>query len=141
MPTKPTYEVQRGEVIKTLEFTGRVAPVVEEELFFRASGYVEEIFVERNAWVQAGDVLAELEVTDLKNQLAQAEAALESAVANYEQRVAEAEAALHIAELGLAITQADDPDPQVVIAEVGVERAKAFLDEQQRNYEDALAHP
>ena len=43
VPTKPTYVVQRGEVVKTLEFSGRVSPVVEEELFFRTGGYVAHV--------------------------------------------------------------------------------------------------
>jgi len=31
VPVKPTYRVQRGEVIDSIEFSGRIAPVVEEE--------------------------------------------------------------------------------------------------------------
>ncbi len=35
VPEKPTYVVQRGAVTKSLEFTGRVAPVEQQDLFFR----------------------------------------------------------------------------------------------------------
>jgi HlyD family secretion protein len=97
VPARPTYEVQRGEVVNTLEFRGRVAPVIEEELFFRSSGYVGTIYVERDEMVQAGDLLAELETTDLKNQLAQARADLEAIQRSAEQRLGEAQANLRLA--------------------------------------------
>jgi hypothetical protein len=35
VPVKPTYRVQLGEVVDIIQFTGRIAPVVEQELFFR----------------------------------------------------------------------------------------------------------
>jgi RND family efflux transporter MFP subunit len=124
VPTKPTYEVQRGEVVNTLQFTGRIAPVVEEELFFRTDGYVDAVYVERDGWVHAGDILAELEVTDLKNQLAQAETALALAISNNEQRVAEAEATLRIAELRLAQARAGDSNLQIARAEAEQDRGQ-----------------
>jgi RND family efflux transporter MFP subunit len=138
IPTKPTYEVQRGEIVQLSEFTGRVSPVTEEELFFRTAGYVGTVYVKRDDWVEAGDVLAELEVTDLKNQLAQAEASLESAISNNEQRMAEAQASLEAAELNLAITKANDPSLELVIAEVDLERAQAGLAEAREEYLKAL---
>jgi RND family efflux transporter MFP subunit len=138
VPTKPTYEVQRGEIVKISEFTGRVSPVIEEELFFRTSGYVGTVYVKRDDWVEAGDVLAELEVTDLKNQLAQAEASLESAISNNEQRTVEAEASLQAAELNLAITKANGPGVDLVVAEVNLERAQTSLADAREEYLKAL---
>jgi multidrug resistance efflux pump len=137
VPDNPTYVVQRGEVSRVLEFTARVSPVSEEELVFRTSGYVGEVFVERDDWVEAGDLLAELEVTDLKNQLLQAEAALESTVSSNEQQIAEAQASLRTAELNLAIAEASDPAPQIVSAEVALERAQMALADAQEAYNKA----
>lgn len=127
VPTKPTYTVQRGEVVKKVEFTGRIAPVVEKELFFRTSGYVGAVYVKRDAQVRQGDLLAELEITDLKNQLAQAEAALAAAIANNEQAIADAETNLRIAELTLAQTRANDPSGEVLAATIALERAQHYL--------------
>jgi RND family efflux transporter MFP subunit len=121
VPIKPTYQVQRGEVIKTVEFSGRIAPITEEELFFRTSGYVGAVYVERDDWVQEGDVLAELETADLKNQLAQAQADLESVRYNSTRLLAEAEANLKIAELRLAQARARYPD--LTAAEVALRQA------------------
>lgn len=123
IPTKPTYVVERGEVVKKIDFTGRVAPVIEQELFFRASGYVDVVYFKRNQVVAAGDLLAELEVTDLKNALAQADAALATTMANNDERIAEAEASLAATELRLAQAKVQDPSPNVTIAQVNLERA------------------
>ncbi len=78
VPTNPTYTVQRGTVINEMQFTARVAPVLEEELFFKMGGYVDKVYVRRGDEVKKGDLLAELEVTDLKNQITQKEAELQS---------------------------------------------------------------
>ena len=45
MPTplvasKPTYQVERGEVVNQLLLRGRIAPVKERELFFQSAGRV-----------------------------------------------------------------------------------------------------
>ncbi len=116
VPVKPTYEVQRGEVVKIVQFTGRIAPVVEEELFFRTAGYVEALYVERNDHVQAGDLLAELETSDLQNQLAQARADLEAVQFSFERQLAEAQASLKIAELRLEQAHARFPELTAAIS-------------------------
>jgi len=58
VPEKPTYTVQRGPVVKTVEFRGRVSPVTEEELFFEVQlphGYDEgSIIVPHVHWVPTG---------------------------------------------------------------------------------------
>lgn len=141
VPIKQTFTVQRGEVVETVEFTGRIAPVVEEELFFRTSGYVEAIHVQKGDPVKAGSILAELEATDLKNQLAQAEASLKAAQSKNDQQIAEAKANLRAAELRLAQLRVSDPSPQVVIAEVALERARTAHAEALDEYNKSLNRP
>jgi HlyD family secretion protein len=85
VPEKPTYTVQLGTVIETLEFTGRASPVQEQELFFETAGNVGEVYVSRGDWVTTGDVLAELEVGDLQKQLDQKKISLETAQLRLEQ--------------------------------------------------------
>jgi RND family efflux transporter MFP subunit len=66
---KPTYTVQRGEVVEMVKFNGRIVPTVEQELFFRASGYVRKVYIKRGDNVKAGQVLADLEgFEDLERQ-------------------------------------------------------------------------
>jgi multidrug efflux pump subunit AcrA (membrane-fusion protein) len=85
VPEKPTYTVQRGTVVETLEFTGRASPVQEQELFFETSGNVGEVYVARGDWVKTGDVLAELEISDVEKQLAQKKISLETSQLRLEQ--------------------------------------------------------
>lgn len=141
VPVKPTYQVQRGEVVKSIQFTGRIAPVVEEELFFRTSGYVGTVYVKRNQQVKTGDLLGELETTDLQNQLAQAQAELEAIQISAGRQITEATAALKIAELRLATIKAENPDLQVISAEAGLEWAQNALQDAQRAHLNAQARP
>jgi RND family efflux transporter MFP subunit len=64
VPTKPTYEVQRGEITKVLQFNGRISPIIEEGLFFRTSGRVRNVYVTKGQDITEGQVLADLEYLD-----------------------------------------------------------------------------
>lgn len=67
---KPTYVVQRGEVVQTVSLTGRIAPVDQQPLFFLIDGRVRQVYVQDGDAVKTGDVIADLEgVTDLQRQL------------------------------------------------------------------------
>src|SRR5688572_15221656 len=79
VPTKPVYEVQRGEVVEKIEFTGRVAPVLEQELFFRTDGRVRNVYAKRDDVVEEGQVLADLEIDNLERDLSSAILDLERA--------------------------------------------------------------
>ncbi len=145
VPEKPTYSVQRGTVVKTLEFRGRVSPVTEQELFFETDGYVRAVHVAQGDLVQASDLLAELEIGDLENQLAQAEVALQTAELRLSQAeqenadaLAEARIALKKAELALAQTQAQDAHSDVTIAYVSLTQAQEAVADAEREYQESL---
>ena len=65
VPDKPIYQVHRGEVVRKIEFAGRVTPVLQQALFFRTAGRVENLFVKRGDAVTAGELLADLDTDDL----------------------------------------------------------------------------
>ena len=70
VPSKPTFVVQSGDIIREYQFTGRVSPVVEEEIFFRSGGRVRNVYFDEGQAVAAGDVIADLEfLDDLERQL------------------------------------------------------------------------
>ncbi len=121
VPTNPTYIVERGEVVDKLQVSGRITPVTEEELFFRAAGYVGMVYVETDDWVQQGDLLAELETTDLENQLTQAKTDLEAVQFNAARRLVEAQAELKIVELRLEQARVRLPD--LTAAEIALRQA------------------
>jgi len=138
VPSNPTYVVQRGDVIRLLQFSGRVAPVLEEELFFKTSGYVDEVYIRRNDEVQEGDLLAELEVTDLKNQITQKEAELQSVQMDYDRRVTEAQNSVRAAELNLAKLEASTSETSIISARINLERSRIRLAEARDEYNKSL---
>src|SRR5512143_94343 len=105
---KPTYIVQRGSVTKSLEFTGRVDPVKQQDLFFRTDGFVRSVKVERNDQIKAGDLLADLEIGDLENQLAEAQLKLKEAERTSDTALADAEVEWEKARLQLQKKLAED---------------------------------
>ena len=138
VPSNPTYVVQLGDVIRLLQFSGRVAPVLEEELFFKTSGYVDEVYIRRNDDVQEGDLLAELEVTDLKNQITQKEAELQSVQMDHERRITEAGNSVRAAELNLAKLEASTSESSIISARINLERTRLRLDEARDEYNKSL---
>ncbi len=57
IPTKPTYTVERGEVVEELQFSARVAPVVQEELFFRTDGRVRCVYADDGDSFEEGQIV------------------------------------------------------------------------------------
>lgn len=137
VPVKPTYKVQRGEIVDEITFSGRISPVVEEELFFRASGRVRAVFAKRNDMVTEGQVLAELEIDGLERELNSAQLQLERANVLFAEAEREWEYQREVAEINLekarvrlASLQAQgSPDVAAVTAqELDVELAQLALE-------------
>jgi len=137
VPVKPTYTVKRGEIVKELEFSGRIAPVIEEDLFFRNSGRVRSIFSKRNELVKEGQILAELEIDPLERELESAELELERAKVRLEQAqdahaydLAVAEANLEMARIRLdALRSEAVPDKtQIALQEKEIELQELALE-------------
>lgn len=129
---KPTYEVQRGEVVRYFEFPARVMPVEQVELFFRVDGRVRNVFVDRGDRVEAGEILADLEnLQDLEVQRTFDQLALRRA-----------EVALEVAQRNLAFTLetvpewSDDYEYRVDLDEYAVELAQIELDEMTLRMQD-----
>jgi multidrug efflux pump subunit AcrA (membrane-fusion protein) len=133
IPEKPTYTVKSGLVVDSLSFTGRVAPVIEEELFFRETGRVKKVYVERNQMIEEGTLLGELENDDLLRQLAQAELDLEAAEINLKEAQASRQYSIDIAEIDLKVKKLqaqktaaslESLDLDLQVAELDLEEAK-----------------
>ncbi|MCB0085785.1 MAG: efflux RND transporter periplasmic adaptor subunit [Caldilineaceae bacterium] len=144
VPTKPTYTVKKGEIVDELEFSGRITAVDEEDLFFRTSGRVRNLFFKRDDLVKEGDVIADLEIDDLERELISVQLELERAqvvldkaqtALEFSQR--EAQANVDIAEIQLAQLQRASPpnrddiaiqQKRVELAQMEVERLSAGVD-------------
>ncbi|MCX6047375.1 MAG: biotin/lipoyl-binding protein [Chloroflexi bacterium] len=105
VPTKPTYKVQKGEVVDELTFSGRISPVLENELYFRTDGRVRTVFSKRNDVVKKGTVIAELENDALERDLKSAELELERGTVTLEAAKRELDFSIKIAQNNLDIEQ------------------------------------
>jgi macrolide-specific efflux system membrane fusion protein len=117
IPTKPTYTVQLGEIVNQLDFTGRIVPVVQEELSFTSGGHVDKVFVKKGDQVTKGQILAQLDTGNRDFDLKRAQIHLD------------------MANINLELTKLNTPsyaktyDLQVQIQEKNVELAQLALDE------------
>jgi len=141
---KPTYTVKLGEIVDELTFSGRISAVDQEDLFFRSGGRVRALFFKRNDMVEAGDVIAELEIDNLERELISANLDLERAEVRLESALRElgydqenAEAGLEIAQIQLAQLRNQIPineedvaiqERRVIMAEVSVNRLSHGVD-------------
>ena len=78
--TVDTLTVKKGTVTKMVTATGTVQPLTEVEVGTQVSGEVEKIYVDYNSVVKKGQLIAELDKTNLKASLAQARASYNSAL-------------------------------------------------------------
>ncbi len=83
--SKPTYKVQKGDVTSQVQFSARIIPAIQEELFFRTSGRVRKVYVKSGDMVTKEQVLADLVSLDqMESQKKQQEMNLRRAQINYE---------------------------------------------------------
>jgi multidrug efflux pump subunit AcrA (membrane-fusion protein) len=128
VPVKPTYKVQFGEIVDELEFSGRISPVTEEELFFRQAGHVRSVFNKRNDMVTKGQILAELEIDSIERELELANLELEQAQVRLEQAQRDFEYALKVAQTNLEIAQIQ---LEALRAEAAPDRSAVAIQERQ----------
>lgn len=93
-PKYRTEKVTRGDIEAVVTATGTLNPVVLVEVGSQVSGKIEKIYVDFNSKVKKGDILAELDQSQLKAKIEQNEANYQSAQASLER----AKIALEIAQ-------------------------------------------
>ena len=145
---RPVYTVQRGTVQQTLVFTGRWLPRDQAQLGFEIAGTVRGVYVRRGDTVQAGDLLADFDTTDLEAQLDSAELDLQTAINRLEsgsegsaQSVLDAQFALAGSRLSLENQETTSPWTSLENAQLGMERAQNSLEDAQRAYDDVVSRP
>ena len=82
-----TAKVEKGDMQTTITATGTIEPVTSVTVGTQVSGIVSKLFVDYNSIVKKGQVIAELDKTNLTSELNTAKANLNSAqgTLNYEQ--------------------------------------------------------
>ncbi|MDP9265819.1 MAG: biotin/lipoyl-binding protein [Chloroflexota bacterium] len=124
--TAPTAElrtapVTRSSVTQTVAVSGSVNAAGQVRLNFKSAGRLAEVYVNVGSQVIAGQALARLDLTDLQNALAQAQANLIAAQAKYDQATAGA------------------APEDIAIAQQAVAHARRSLDETQKTTQNDLA--
>jgi multidrug efflux pump subunit AcrA (membrane-fusion protein) len=108
-PAAPTYTAQRGLVVRQVQFSARIQPKEAQQLAFDIDGRVRKLTVRGGDAVKVGDVLAELDLTDLRTQIQQetiklrtAQTVLSDTIQAYTRTIRLAELDLEQARLRLA---------------------------------------
>ncbi|WP_066218277.1 efflux RND transporter periplasmic adaptor subunit [Formosa haliotis] len=75
-----TIAVKSGNVTTMVTATGTIEPITQVEVGTQVSGVVEKIYVDYNSVVKEGQLIAELDKTNLRAETTQAQAAYDNAV-------------------------------------------------------------
>lgn len=75
-----TIAVKKGNVTTMITATGTIEPITKVEVGTQVSGVVEKIFVDYNSVVKEGQLIAELDKTNLKATLTQTQSTYDNAV-------------------------------------------------------------
>jgi len=77
-----TEKVERQDISTTITATGTIEPVTKVEVGTQVSGIIDKIYVDYNSEVHRGQVIAELDKTNLLSELASAKSNLSNQQAN-----------------------------------------------------------
>lgn len=75
-------KVERSDIARSVVATGKVQPITKVEVKSKASGIVTKLYVDINAHVHQGQVLAQLDQQEILDQVAAQKAQLEAAQSN-----------------------------------------------------------
>lgn len=127
-PAQPAFAVTRGSITDVIQATGRVVAVQQQDLYFRVPGNLDNIYVNVQDKVTKGQVLAALDTSTLKKQIARDEAGVEAAKLDLQK----AQATMSNANVGT--------DQDIKSADAGVLSAQAAYDSANAKLQ-AVTHP
>ena len=148
-PDYETVTIGRGDISSTVSATGSVLPEREANLNFQGAGTIAKVAVKAGDRIQTGQVLAELDTTDLELAVRQAEIGLRQTEAQLKQLsegpdasdVAAAVAALDSAKAAYTqVLKGSDKD-QLAAARAQVEQARVSLEQAQQAYDKIKDQP
>jgi HlyD family secretion protein len=128
--------VERGPMVVSVVATGRIEPITKVEIKSKANGIIEQLFVDVDDTVEAGQVLAELDRENLNARLREARASLQGA-----------EAAREAAQAQVTKSEIEAESPEAELARRNYQRAEQLserrllsasaLDEARTTWEEA----
>lgn len=143
-PEAGIAEEPEEEVTRVVSATGVVLPVRWATLSFKMGGQVEDILVQEGDQVQEGQLLIQLDNSDLEDAVAQAEAGLATAQATLAQveagpraeELAVAQAGLAAAQAQLAKLRTGPTQEEITAARGALETATIALQQAQAAYDE-----
>ncbi len=76
-PVVTVVSPNRGSAIRSITLPGDMVGFYESSLYAKVTGYLQSISVDKGDWVKKGQVLATIEVPELQQRVARAEASLD----------------------------------------------------------------
>jgi len=147
-PATQTATVTRGDIVITASGTGELQPDTEVALGFRISGTLIKLPVEVGDRVKQGQVLARLDDTTARIQVAQSKIALERAeiqltklTSPTEAELTKAKENLLAAQLELDTLKKGGTDEEKTIAWANLEKARIDLQDAQSDYDKVAWKP
>ncbi|MFC5526558.1 efflux RND transporter periplasmic adaptor subunit [Rhodanobacter ginsengisoli] len=135
-PRYRTAEVSRGNLVVRVTATGNLQPTNQVDVGSELSGTMEAVFVDVNDKVRRGQILAQLDMSRLQDQLANARGALAAAQAQVKLAAATVkETRLQYDRLSRLFTSSGGQHP----ARADVDAAEASLQRAQASHANALA--
>ncbi len=145
-----TTTVQRGTLVATVNAAGNVSAPEEAAIAFSSSGRVAQVKVQVGDTVKKGQLLMQLDTTDLNAALKSAQTSLVSAQASLDATKTNLQDALKTAQSNLVSAQArydaakaenSQNSNQLLAAQAAVDKARAALQTAQINYDVIAASP
>jgi RND family efflux transporter MFP subunit len=115
-------DVKRGDLMRTATFSAELNPYQEADLHAKVAGYLKTINVDIGDRAKKGDVLAMLDIAELRDDLSHARAAYHDADLNY-QRIRQVVAARPGL---LAQAEVDNAEASFEMAKANLERAQTM---------------
>lgn len=129
-----TYVVDDYTIENTVTATGTIQPLEQVEVGTQVSGEIDKIFVDYNSVVKKGQILAELDKSNLLENLRQAEASVRSAESELEYSKTSFERTKQLYEANAATQIAyDESRNSLVKAETSLQNAQSNLDKAKVN--------
>jgi multidrug efflux pump subunit AcrA (membrane-fusion protein) len=75
-PIVVVVKPRRGNAVRTISLPGDMVGFYQSSLYAKVTGYLQSITVDKGDWVRKGQVLATIEVPELQQRLARAQASL-----------------------------------------------------------------
>jgi len=128
-----TATVERGDLRVTVASTGVLEPLTTVEVKSRSGGEISQLYVDAGDYVQAGDMIAQLDPTDLQTQVDQAAAQVQAADARVSQSRYSADAQQEQTRSGI-----DEARASLEASRARLHQAEANLEQTRRTSEQAV---